>query len=77
LEHVAGRENLEVSEEELEAEIERIAQESHQTLEAARSRLTKEGGADRIKSRLRHYKSLEFLYNQAVFRPAQGKLVEP
>ena len=77
IEHVAALENISVSDEEVDADIAVHARNAHQPVEAVKSRLTKDGGADRIKSRLRHYKSLEFLYNQAVFKPAQGKLAEP
>lgn len=65
LERVAEEENIQVSEEELNHEIEALARQSKQTSEAVRARLTPEGGLDRIRTRIRNEKTLEFLYQQS------------
>jgi trigger factor len=65
LERVAEEENLQVSDEELNQEIESLARQSKQTSEAVRARLTPDGGLDRIRTRIRNEKTLEFLYQQS------------
>jgi trigger factor len=65
LERVAEEENLQVSDEELNQELEALARQSKQTSEAVRARLTRDGGLDRIRTRIRNEKTLEFLYHQS------------
>ena len=65
LERVAEEENIQVSEEELNQELESLARQSKQTSEAVRARLTPDGGLDRIKTRIRNEKTLDFLYHQS------------
>ena len=65
LERVAGEENLQVSDEELDRELESLARQSKQTSEAVRARLTRDGGLDRIRTRIRNEKTLDFLYHQS------------
>jgi trigger factor len=65
LERVAEEENLQVSDEELNQELESLARQSKQTSEAVRARLTPDGGLDRIRTRIRNEKTLEFLYHQS------------
>jgi trigger factor len=65
LERVAVEENVQVSDEELNQELEALAKQSKQTSEAVRARLTRDGGLDRIRTRIRNEKTLEFLYNQS------------
>jgi trigger factor len=65
LERVAEEENIQVSEEELNHEIEALARQSKQTSEAVRARLTRDGGLDRIRTRIRNEKTLDFLYHQS------------
>ena len=65
LEKIAHREQLEPDESEVARELEKIAAATQQSAEAVRSRLTTEGGADRIKSRLRIEKALEFVFHNA------------
>src|SRR3712207_5584198 len=54
LERVADAENIEVSDEEIEEEINRVARASRKTLEEVRAALTKQGGERSIADRLRH-----------------------
>ncbi len=65
LERVAEEENIHVSDEELDRELESLARQSKQTSEAVRARLTRDGGLDRIRTRIRNEKTLEFLYHQS------------
>ncbi len=65
LERVAEEENVQVSDEELNQELESLAKQSKQTSEAVRARLTRDGGLDRIRTRIRNEKTLEFLYHQS------------
>ena len=65
LEKIADEEKIEVSNEELDQEIEALAKQSKQTSEAIRARLTRDGALDRIRSRIRSEKTLNFLYQQS------------
>ena len=65
LDKIADAENIEVSDDEVNHEIEALAHQSKQTPEAIRSRLTRDGALDRIKSRIRNEKTLNFLYHQS------------
>jgi len=65
LEKVADAEKVQVSEEEVNKEIESLAKQAKQTTETARARLEKDGGLDRIRTRMRNEKTLDFLYHQS------------
>jgi trigger factor len=65
LDRIADEENIEVSDEEIEAEIQAIASSSKQPIEQVRSVLTKEGGERSIANRLRNRKALELLVENA------------
>jgi trigger factor len=65
LERVADLEKIEVSDEDVNREVEALARQSKQTPEAVRARLTEDGGLDRIRIRIRSEKTLEFLYHQS------------
>jgi trigger factor len=65
LDRIATAENIEVSEEETEAEIARIAERSGESAAALRASLTKQGALDRMKSKLRSDKTLEWLQSNA------------
>ena len=65
LERIAEEEKIEVSNEEVEAEIQAIASSSKQPIEQVRSVLTKEGGERSIANRLRNRKALELLVENA------------
>jgi len=65
LEKIADQENIQVSEEELDQELEALARQAKQTVEAVRARLTRDGGLDRIRARIRSEKTLDFLYHQS------------
>lgn len=65
LERIADLEKIEVSDEEVNREIDSLAKQSKQTSEAVRARLTEDGGLDRIRMRIRSEKTLDFLYHQS------------
>jgi len=65
LDKIADLEKIEVSDEEIDREIDALAQQTKQTSEAVRARLTRDGALDRIRSRIRNEKTLEFLYHQS------------
>jgi trigger factor len=65
LEKIADAERIEVSDEELDQEIQAIANQMKQTPEQVRARLTREGALDRIRSRIRNEKTLDFLYRRS------------
>jgi len=65
LEQIADNEKIEISDEELDREVEIMALQAKQPLEKVRARLTEDGGLDRIRHRLRNEKTLDFLYRKS------------
>jgi len=65
LEQVAGEEKIEVTDEEFDHELQTLAAQSKQTIEQVRSRLTQDGGLDRIRHRIRNEKTLDSLYRRS------------
>jgi len=65
LDRVAELEKIQVSDEEVNKEVEALAKQANQTYEAVRARLTQDGGLDRIRMRIRSEKTLDFLYHQS------------
>jgi len=65
LEKLAEKEQIEVKDEEIDREVEALARQSKQSPEAIRDRLTKDGALDRIRTRIRNEKALDFLYHQS------------
>jgi trigger factor len=62
LDRIATAEKIEATEEELEKEIAAAAEGSGESATALRARLTKQGALDRMKSKLRSDKTIEWLY---------------
>ena len=73
LERVAEAENIEVSDEEIEAEIDAVAQATRQTPEQVRAALTKQGGERSIADRLRHRKALDLIVANAKVRDEEWR----
>jgi trigger factor len=65
LERIADEEKIEVSNEDIDAEIEAIALSSQQPIEQVRGVLTKDGGESSIAHRLRNRKALDLLVENA------------
>jgi trigger factor len=68
LDRIATAETIEVSEEDSEREIERMAERSGESAAAVRASLTKQGALDRMKSKLRSDKTLDWLRSNARVR---------
>jgi trigger factor len=71
LESIAETENIGVTPEEIEAEIEGLATASQQSIEQVRAALTKSGGERSIAHRLRNRKALDFLIENANITEAE------
>lgn len=65
LDRIADKENIQVSDEEIDKEVEALAQQSGQTADSIRGRLTKDGAIERIRNRIRNDKTLDFLYQKS------------
>ena len=65
LDKIADQEKIEVSDQELNQEIEQLARQMQQTAEAVRARLTRDGALDRIRNRIRNEKTLDSLYRRS------------
>ena len=61
LDRIATAENIDVTDEDVEKEIEAIAQRSGESATAVRANLTRQGALDRMKSKLRSEKTLDWL----------------
>ncbi|HVF57952.1 MAG TPA: trigger factor [Pyrinomonadaceae bacterium] len=73
LDRIADEENIEVTDEEIEAEIARVAEGSRQTVEQVRAALTKQGGERSIADRLRNRKALDLLVENANVRDEEWR----
>lgn len=65
LEQIAEQEKIDVSEEEMEEELAALALQAKQPVEQVRTRLTQDGGLDRIRHRIRNEKTLNHLYRRS------------
>jgi trigger factor len=77
LERIAEAEQVDVSDEEIEQEIERIAQGTRQSVEQVRAALTKQGGERSIADRLRHRKALDVIVDAAKITDEEWREEEP
>jgi len=71
LDKIAETENIDITDEEIDAEIESIASGSRQTKEQVRAALTKNGGERSIAHRLRNRKALDLLVENANITDAE------
>ncbi|HET9836848.1 MAG TPA: trigger factor, partial [Candidatus Angelobacter sp.] len=62
---IAIKENIQVSDEELEQEIAAMAQQMQQPVDEVKKRLMQDGSVERLRDRIRTEKALNFLYEQA------------
>jgi trigger factor len=65
IDRIATAENIDVTEEEVDQELEHMASHSGESAEVARARLTKQGALDRMKAKLRSDKTLDWLAQNA------------
>ena len=69
LEHIAERENIDVSEQETELEIEKIAAETNRPKEKVKEVLSRDSGLERLRSQIRNRKTLDLLQSKARIIP--------
>ena len=65
LEKIADKEQIAVTDEDVDKEIHILAAQSQQPVDAVKARLIKEGAIDRIRNRIRTDKTLEMLYSRS------------
>jgi trigger factor len=65
IDRIATAENIDATEEDIGKEIAHLAGHSGESPEALRARLTKQGALDRMKSKLRSDKTIEWLRHQS------------
>ena len=65
LDRIATAEKIDATDEDVEKEIAHMAEHSGESATALRARLTKQGALDRIKSKLRSEKTVDWLYSNA------------
>jgi len=70
IDRIASTENIDVSEEDVQHELEHLGGHSGESVEAIRARLTKQGALDRMKAKLRSDKTLDWLAQNANVRNA-------
>jgi trigger factor len=63
IDRIADAEKIEATDEDVEKEINALAEHSGESATALRARLTKQGALDRMKSKLRSDKTIEWLYS--------------
>ena len=65
LDRIATAEKIEATDEDVDKEIAALAERSGESATAIRARLTKQGALDRMRSKLRSDKTIEWLYRTA------------
>jgi trigger factor len=74
LDRIATAEKIEVTEEDVDQEIRKLAERSGESATALRARLTKQGALDRMKSKLRSDRTIEWLYRTTrIEKTAEGE----
>ena len=63
---IAIKENIQISDEELEREIAAMAQQMQQSVEEVKKRLTQDNAVERLRDRMRSEKALNLLYSNSV-----------
>jgi len=69
LEHVAEKEDISVSDQEIESEIEKIAGETNRPKEKVKEVLSRDSGLERLRSQIRNRKTLDLLQSKARIIP--------
>lgn len=64
LDRIAGEENIKVSDEDLDKELQLVALQSREPMDTLKARLTKDGGLARIREQLRREKTASTLYER-------------
>src|SRR5947209_11659229 len=69
LEYISDKESIAVSDEEIQAEIEKIAAETNRPIEKVREVLSRDSGLERIRGQIRNKKTLDLLQEKARIEP--------
>jgi trigger factor len=69
LDYIADKESIQVTDDEIEAEIDRIASETNRPGEKVKEVLGRESGMERLKGQIRSKKTLDFLQERANIQP--------
>jgi len=72
LDYVAEKEQIDVTDAEIDAEIESIARETQKPKEKVREVLNRDTGLQRLKGQIRNKKTLDFLQEKAQMQPAKS-----
>jgi len=72
LDYISNKENIRVTDEDIEAEIEKIAAETQRPQEKVREVLGKDSGLDRLAEQIRNRKTMDFLQERARILPASA-----
>src|SRR6266850_3993167 len=73
LEYISDQENIAVSDEEIQAEIEKIAAETNRPLEKVREVLSRDSGLERLRGQIRTKKTLDLLQEKASVSKQEGE----
>jgi trigger factor len=69
LDHISDKENIRVTDEEIEAEIEKIANDTDRPKEKVREVLSRDSGLERLRGQIRNRKTLDLLLEKARIAP--------
>ena len=72
LEYISDQENVAVSDEEIQAEIEKIAAETNRPIEKVREVLSRDSGLERLRGQIRNKKTLDLLQEKAHVSQQEG-----
>jgi trigger factor len=76
LDHISEKEGISVSQDEIDMEIEAMANEAQRPKEKVREILSRENGLERVTGQIRTRKTLDFLMEKAQIRPA-SQITQP
>jgi len=72
LDYISEKENIDVGDDEIEAEIEKIAVETNRPKEKVREVLSRDSGLERLRGQIRNKKTLDLLQEKARIQPSTG-----
>jgi trigger factor len=70
LDYISEKENIDVSDDEIEAEIEKIAAETNRPKEKVKEVLSRDSGLERLRGQIRNKKTLDLLQEKARIQPS-------
>ena len=72
LEYISDKENIAVRDEEIQAEVEKIAAETNRPIEKVREVLSRDSGLERLRGQIRNKKTLDLLQEKARVSQQEG-----